>query len=99
MLQSMARRAARAGDLAVADAMLSEAFLALQDELGPDDERLEQPLLEIAELCERRGRIERARAILRRVLALRTARQGPDAPSVRALQDHLDALHQVHAAT
>lgn len=63
MLQSMARRAARAGDLAVADAMLSEAFLALQDELGPDDERLEQPLLEIAELCERRGRIEaRARS-------------------------------------
>ncbi len=64
---------------------LEDDLLRLQDEVGPDDARLEPMLLEIAREDRSRGRPVRARALVRRVIAMRSARLGPSDPGVQEL--------------
>jgi hypothetical protein len=62
-----------------------DVFWRLQEEVGPDHVRLEPLLLEMADRDEERGRFVRARALVRRVIAMRSARLGSDHPTVRSL--------------
>jgi N6-adenosine-specific RNA methylase IME4 len=69
------------------DSQLEDAFWKLQEELGPDHVRLEPLLLEIALRERRSGRIIRAQAIVRRVVAMRRARLSSEPPTVVACAD------------
>jgi hypothetical protein len=64
---------------------LEDRLWKLQREVDPDDIRLEPILLAIAELDRQGGRLVRARALVRRVMAMRSTRLGPFHPSVQAL--------------
>jgi hypothetical protein len=68
-----------------AERTLEDTVWRMQDELGADHPRLELPLLAIAALAAERGSMVRARAIVRRVLAMRILRLGPEDLGVRAL--------------
>ncbi|HET7584537.1 MAG TPA: serine/threonine-protein kinase [Gemmatimonadaceae bacterium] len=67
-----------AGELALPDSLFHLALAELERAYGPDDPRLEEPLVPLASVLSQRGKHDEAIAMARRALELRRKQYGPD---------------------
>jgi tetratricopeptide (TPR) repeat protein/predicted Ser/Thr protein kinase len=88
-LSSCARIALNRGDLAEAEAILTEALDLGERELGPSSPLVGDLLNEMCVLMEEQGRSMDALPVCRRALAAREAAYGPDHPRVATTLNNL----------
>ena len=89
-LLEQAKRAADAGNLALADALLQDVARIQESELGPSHPELANTVNNLAVVAEMEGRLRDAETYYRRAVAMASAALPPDDPMVASSRKNLE---------
>jgi hypothetical protein len=91
-----AERAASTGDFLSAEALLRDAAVRQEAELGPVHPDLANTVNNLAVAAEKSGRLDDAETFYRRAVAIASASLRPDDPNVLASRQNLEDFCRVH---